>query len=224
MPYPVHNQSMVLLCASFVLLSMSPGCASTETTGVVQVDAANEASIDEETGHDALIDLPQTPPPPAPPIEAGFMTEGSITRVGYDAFGPEGPLAYRTTFTPRPGSDFGRTADDTVWLARREQFKPEGTREVMVTSSLECPGLVYVLEQVSAFDTGRFNISGISRQPLRLGPQSRDGYTYRFFGPGYGADDSFIRLSIEGSSGDIGALGRVADFQLKDCWRHQVGE
>ena len=147
------------------------------------------------------------------------MGEGSRTIVGYDAFGPEGPLFYRTTFTPRPGSDFQRPAGETVWFARRERFEPSGDRGVEITSSLECPGLLHVLERLSALDAGRFNVSGISRRPLEFGPQSRDGYTYRFFGPGYGADDSFTRLSVEGSSGEVGALGQVADFQLQACWR-----
>lgn len=159
--------------------------------------------------------------PPTPPTQAAFMTEGSGTIVGYDAFGPEGPLVYRTTFTPRPGSDFQRPPSDTVWVARRERFEPEGLRGAEVTSSIECPALLYVLERVSELDPGRFRVFGISRSPLHLGPQSRDGYTYRFFGPGYGGDDSFVRLSVEGSSGEIGALGQLADFQLGNCWRSE---
>lgn len=221
MPSPVRSPARFHLCASLVLLPLSAGCANAETIDIAPADSTDGSSIDREMRHDPRTTAPQTLPsaPPAPPAEAAFMTEGSGTIIGYDAFGPEGPLAYRTTFTPRPGSDFGRPPADTVWVARREKFGPEGRRDVKITSSLECPGLVHVLERVSAFDTGRFSVSGISRLPLQFGPQSRDGYTYRFFGPGYGADDSFTRLSVEGSSGEVGALGQAADFQLQACWR-----
>lgn len=147
------------------------------------------------------------------------MTESSQTVVGYDAFGPDGPLAYRTTFTPKPGSDFGRPAEETVWVARRETFGSAGRQDVTVTSSIECPGLVHILERLSALNPGRFNLSGISKRPTGLGPQTRDSHTYRFFGPGYGADDSHTRLSIAGAAGELRDLGIAADFQLQACWR-----
>lgn len=222
MPSPVHRRAMYQLCVSIALLPLSTGCANVEARTLTRPYAPDGSSLNREVRHEPLTIVPQSAPPvetPAHPTEAAFMVEGSRTVVGYDAFGPEGPLFYRTTFTPRPGSDFQRPAGETVWLARRERFEPQGNRSVEITSSLECPGLLYVLERVSALDAGRFDVSGISRRPLEFGPQSRDGYTYRFFGPGYDPVNAHTRLTVEGSSGDIGALGQVADFQLRACWR-----
>lgn len=222
MPSPVRNPAVVQICVGLILLMPLLGCATKEPAGLTRVDTAGTGIIS------GTLPAPSPPPasqavqpvaPPTPPTQAAFMTEGSATVAGFDAFGPEGPLVYRTTFTPRPGPDFGGAAGETVWVGRRETFGPEGQRGVITTSSLKCPGLLYVLERISALDTGRFNLFGISRRPQGLGPQSRDGYTYRFFGPGYGADDSHTRLSVEGSSGDVGALGQLADFQLQACWR-----
>lgn len=223
MPSPARNLAAVQLCASLVLLSPSSGCVKAEPASLTRAGTVGP-SIASGTLPPPPILASQASPstaPPTPPTQAAFMTEGSATVVGYDTFGPEGPLIYRTTFTPRPGPDFGRAAADTVWLGRRETFRPAGQRDVTITSSLECPGLIHVLERVSALDPGRFNVSGISRRPQGLGPQSRDGYTYRFFGPGYGADDSHTRLAVEGAAGAVRDLGAAADFQLRACWRSE---
>jgi hypothetical protein len=220
MPSPVRNRAASQLCSSFVLVPFLLGCA-VETVSLRSADAVGEPARNRTALRPAAVAL-QTDPSIASssgPQQAAFMTEGSGTTVGYDVFGPEGPLASRTTFTPRPGSDFGRAAEDTVWIGRRETFGQAGGQDVTATSSIECPGLVHVLERISALNPGRLNVSGISRRATGLGPQSRDGSTYRFFGPGYGTDDSRVHLSVEGSAGDIKDLGMAADFQLQACWR-----
>lgn len=220
MPSPVPNRTILQLCASLVLLSPSSACAGAEPSNPTRAETVGPGIAGGTLPTPAALSAQAAPPmtPTTPPTQAAFMTEGSATVVGYDTFGPEGSLAHRTTFTPRPAADFGRAAGETVWVGRHETFGPEGGRSVTITSSLDCPGLIYVLEQMSALEPGRFNLFGISRRPQGLGPQSRDAHTFRFFGPGYGADDSHTRLSVEGASGDIGALGRVADLQLQACW------
>lgn len=211
---PARSLAAVQICVCLVLLLPLSACLGAETASLNRT-----GTVDSST---AGATLPSPPTRPVePPTQAAFMTEGSATVVGYDVFGPEGLLVYRTTFTPRPGADFGSSATDTVWLGRRETFGPTGQRDVTTTSSLECPGIIIVLERVAALDTGRFNVSGISRRPLGLGPQSRDGHTYRFFGPGYGPDDAHTRLSVEATTGAARDLGNVAETELSACWRSE---
>lgn len=154
---------------------------------------------------------------PAPPTQASFMTEGPTT-VGYDVFDAEGQLTYRVTFTPVPGSEFGRPPEERVWVARKVRFLPYAHRAVERTTSLECSGLPHVLERMAALEVGRFNIAGLTELPLAISPQTRDGYTYRFHGPGYDPVNAHTQLTVEGSAGHIGDLGQAADFQLKNCW------
>ncbi|MFC0633649.1 hypothetical protein [Brevundimonas balnearis] len=156
---------------------------------------------------------------PALPTRAAFLTPGSGRVVGYEAFDPEGVLVRRTTFTPTPGSDFGRAADERVWIARRQAVGADGRGTVEVTTSLECSTLVHALEQIANLDPGGFEVIGISPPPASLPPRTFDGYTYRVFGPGRGRDQANTRLSVESNSGEVGALGALADLQLRDCWR-----
>lgn len=161
MPSPVRNRAASQLCSSFVLVPFLLGCA-VETVSLRSADAVGEPARNRTALRPAAVAL-QTDPSIASssgPQQAAFMTEGSGTTVGYDVFGPEGPLASRTTFTPRPGSDFGRAAEDTVWIGRRETFGQAGGQDVTATSSIECPGLVHVLERISALNPGRLNVSG----------------------------------------------------------------
>src|SRR5690606_37587612 len=135
-PSPVHSLATVRLWVGFILLPLASACAMAEPINLARADGA-APRIDSETPRVSSTLAARTAPPdpsPAPPTEAAFMTEGSARVVGYDAFGPEGPLAFRTTFTPRPGSDFARPAADTVWVGRREAFGPAGRRDVETTS------------------------------------------------------------------------------------------
>lgn len=159
---------------------------------------------------------------PAPPTVTAALTDAS-RKSGYDAFDPEGRLVFRVSFTPAQGSDHGRLPAERVWEARRVRFLPEADRAIEEATSLSCPGIAYVLERMAALDLGRFNIVGATEPPKTLGPQFRDGHTYRFHGPGLDPVDARSRPSVEGSGGHVGDLGRVADFQLKDCWRRQTG-
>ncbi|HEY0927835.1 hypothetical protein [Brevundimonas sp.] len=132
--------------------------------------------------------------------------------VGYETFDADGTLIHRTTFTPETWA--GRR-----WRAERESFDSGGVRALEATSTAECPGLGYVLERIATLNPGRFNVVGFSARPEELSPRTLDGYTYNFFGPGLDADNSDTRLAVRSGSGEVGALGRLADFQLKDCWR-----
>lgn len=170
-----------------------------------------------------LSGLLQEAPPvvdPAPPIApARSMRQGSL---GYDTFDAEHRLMFRVTFTPVPGSDYGRPSDERVWEAERVRYLPVSDRMIETTTSLSCPGFIYVLEQMAALELGRFSVAGVTERPRTLGPQVRDGYTYRFHGPGLDPLEASRRLSVEGSSGQVRTLGQTADFQLKDCWRPQT--
>lgn len=132
--------------------------------------------------------------------------------IGYDTLDADGVLIHRTTFTPQ-------TWDGGQWRAERENFDALAPRRLEATSTVECPGLRYVLERIAALDPGRFNVIGLSERPTELPPRTLDGYSYTLFGPGLDADNSDTRLSVRSGSGEIGALGGFADFQLKACWR-----
>jgi hypothetical protein len=144
--------------------------------------------------------------------EAATHSRQPAAAVGYETFDADGALIHRTTFTPETWA--GRR-----WRAERESLDAQGTRALEATSTGECPGLGYVLERIATLNPGRFNVVGFSARPEELPPRTLDGYTYNFFGPGLDADNSDTWLSVRSGSGEVGMLGRLADFQLKDCWR-----
>lgn len=155
---------------------------------------------------------------PAPPTVAAYVTEDARS-LGYDTFDADGNLVFRVTFTAVSGESHDRPASERVWEARRVRFLPELARAVDRTTSLECPGFLHILERLAEMEVGRFDIPGITEAPVTIGPTVKDGYAYRFHGWGRGVANDRTRLSIEGSGGLVGDLGREADFQLKYCWR-----
>ena len=157
------------------------------------------------------------PGDPVLPNMMASVTEDARS-LGYDTFDAEGRLISRVTFTAVPGSNHGRLSDEHVWEARRVTFSPEDNGVVEEATSLNCPGLAPVLERMARLDPGRFNVLGVTPPPATLGPQVRDGYTYRFHGWALDPQDVRTRLSVEGAAGAVRELGRFADFQLEGCW------
>ena len=139
---------------------------------------------------------------------------------GYEAYDAENRLDGRTSFAFNP-SPTGAPGT-VVWTATRVSFRSDGTRVVSTASSVDCPRILYVLERFAALDVGGYHVLGISPALLSLGPQTRDGHTYRFWGAGVAGDGAQTRLTVQGSAGDVGSLGQLADFQLESCWSPQA--
>ena len=160
----------------------------------------------------------QAPPAASPPAQEPAGTAETQLTLSYEA-SADGNLVHRTSFTPRPGSSPPGASGGAVWDARRVTFQAGGVQRVESASTIGCPNIRYVLERISSLDPGGFDVFGLSLRPLGLRANSRDGYTYRFEGPGLDGGGAPTRLSVQGSSGHIGELGRTADDQLRDCWR-----